>query len=96
MNLEMFKNLMEAIIILVGGYLLVSTVIYLLKERELTCNPAEAEVDCDCRVYFSKKKNYYYAKARDAAGDLKYVKGSYAKSKEECLSLCRENCGCSA
>ena len=96
MNSEMFKNLIDAIIILVCGYLLVGIVIYLLKERELTCNPAEAEVDCDCRVYFSKKKNYYYAKARDAAGDLKYVKGSYAKSKEECLSLCKENCGCSA
>jgi len=96
MNLEMFKNLMEAIIILTCGYLLVSVVVHLLKERELTCNPAEAEVDCDCRVYFSKKKNYYYAKSRDSEGRLKYVKGSYAKSEEECLSLCKENCGCSA
>ena len=94
--MEMFKLLMQTIISLAVGYILVSFVIYLLKEREQTCNPAEAEVNCDCKVYFNKKRGYYYAKARNAEGQLAYVKGSYAKSEEESLSLCKKSSSCSA
>ena len=100
MNIEMFKLVMEGIIVIVGGYILVGVVRYLLEERELVNNPqpsAEAPiVECDCKVYFSKKRNYYYAKARNAEGVLTYVKGSYAKTEEESLALCERNCSCSA
>lgn len=97
----MFKYVMEGVIVIVGGYILIALVKFLLEERELANNPqpsAEApKVEiCDCRVYFNKKRNYYYAKSRNAEGDLAYVKGSYAKSEAECLTLCKRSCSCSS
>ena len=98
--MEMYKLMMQGIVIIVGGYILIAVVRALLNEREKAANPqpsAEAPiVECDCKIYFNKKRGYYYAKARNAEGQLAYVKGSYAKSEEESLALCKRNSSCSA
>ena len=49
------------------------------------------EIDCNCKIYYNKSRNYYFLKERNKEGKLVYMKGSYSNTEEEARLFCCKN-----